>query len=97
MSKHTPGPWLNWNGNPWMINSECGKRIARFYINDMPYEESVENANLAKKAPEMYDLIMKLSRCVVYGEGGTIEVRDWGGLEAVLQAGNAIYQEVEES
>ena len=50
---------------------------------------------LTAKSPEMYDLLLQLSRCVVYGEGGTIQVIDWQMLEEVLRGGYAIYQEVE--
>lgn len=91
MSKHTPGPW------------HYDDRRGEIYIYDIDGHHDVlahevkrdDDGDLLAKAPEMYDLIMKLSRCIVYGEGGTIEVRDWGGLEAVLRAGNVIYQEVE--
>lgn len=50
---------------------------------------------IIEQSPEMYDLLLKLSRCVAYGEGGTIQVLNWQMLEDVLQGGYAIYQEVE--
>ena len=79
------------NIEPWDHESETEAEFSEYRrIDKLEILQRIK-----EKAPEMYDLIMKLSRCVVYGEGGTIEVRDWNGLEAVLRAGNAIYQEVE--
>ena len=93
MSKHTPGPYY-YDPPPhgeWIyrIDSETG------VTEGIAYDVCKYDGPLLAKAPDMYDLIMKLSRCVVYVEGGTIMVRDWQMLEEVLRAGYAIYQEVE--
>ena len=100
MSKHTPGPWRTTTHNDRKIVGADNIKVAVGVVmegtrNKRTKEEAVSNARLIAKAPEMYDLILQLSRCVVYGEGGTIEVRDWQMLEDVLQGGYAIYQEVE--
>ena len=91
MSKHTPGPWHydEGRGEIYTYNIDGHHDVLAHEI------ARDDDGDLLAKSPDMYDLIMKLSRCVVYGEGGTIEVRDWDGLEDVLQVGNAIYQEVE--
>lgn len=63
MSKHTKGPWANFNGSDVSTNREDGKvsqYIADCAMEELGLEEILANARLIAAAPELLEALVNM-------------------------------------
>lgn len=73
MSKHTPGPWhVEVTLSAINVDSDMGG-IAQVFGADNPDDETMPNARLLAKSPELYDLLKQVRTAWMNGRMDTVE------------------------